>query len=92
MAFQGELTLTLGVWTLISTTNCTFQVRAGSVEILGTVDAAPAASDVGLAYGPGEGDGADVDTIARFPGIGTANRIYAKATMSDTRLFVSSSA
>ncbi len=92
MAFQGELTLTLGVWTLISTTNCTFQVRSGGVEIIGTVDAVPSPTDDGLIYMAGQGEGADVNTLSRFPGVGTANRIYAKAVQNETKIFVSSSA
>lgn len=91
-AYQGLTELTDNTWTLISEVNCTFSVVFGDVMIIGTASSAPASTAIGFPYYSGDAEGAETDVLGRFPGVGTANRLYAKATTPKATLFVSRAA
>jgi hypothetical protein len=81
-ALNGQIELASGAWTLLSEVNCTFQVVSGAAQILCMDGAAPTASDAGVVYQVGEGEEASTDVLARYPGAGTADRIYGRAHAS----------
>ena len=90
---NGTLNITQGEWTLISEINCTFVVNEGMVDIIGMDGAAPGISDNGIIYREGQGEDASTDTLARFTGAGTADRIYARSLSSGfATLFISRAA
>ena len=88
-AQNEEVTLSADTWTLISEVNCTFVVNEGAVEILGMDGATPDSDDTGILYRTGQGEDSETDTLARYPGAGTADRIYAISRGRDAKLFVS---
>jgi|GEM_PF-7018220 len=88
-AQNTQITLESDVWTLISEVNCTFVSVDGSIEVLGMDGSAPSLSDKGIPYASGQGEAAATDTLSRFVGAGTADRIYAISRGRKTNVFVS---
>lgn len=91
-AQNGRITLAADTWTLISEINCTFVVEEGEIEILGMDGAAPGASDEGVTYFKGQGEDVATDTLSRFVGSGTPDRIYAISRDAHAVVFVSRAA
>jgi hypothetical protein len=91
-ALNGSLVLEADTWTLISEINCTFTVEWGKVEILGMDGAAPASTAIGIRYHTGQGEAASTDTLSRFPGAGTPDRLYAISRGRTARMFISRAA
>jgi len=91
-AHNTTMTIPDDSWVQFSEINCTFVVEQGVVQVIGTQDAAPAASARGITYRMGQGQDVDYDMLGRFAGAGTANRLYARAPEGSSVLFVSRAA
>jgi hypothetical protein len=91
-ALNTWVTLPADTWTLISEIDCTFVVVSGIVEVLGMDGAAPVEADRGIPYANGAGEDASVAMLSRFPGSGTADRIYMISRGETGSVFVSRAA
>ena len=92
-ALNTWLPLPADTWTQFSEIDCTFVVvYGGTVEIIGMDGAAPDADDRGIPYPMGTGEDVDTGMLARFPGAGTADRLYAISRGENGAIFVSRAA
>lgn len=91
-AYNGAMTIPADEWTLVSEVNCTFVVNGPAVEVIGMDGAAPASTDYGIIYVTGAGEDAATDTLARFVGAGTADRLYMRGYQAKSSVFVSRAA
>lgn len=91
-ALNDRLELPADEWVLFSEIDCTFVVENGLVEIIGMDGAAPGADQSGISYQIGQGEDAATETLARFVGAGTADRLYARSRHIGGSMFVSRAA
>ena len=89
MAQNTDITLTAGVWTLLTNSDtpaATVQNRGGyTVYIKPTVGAvAPTSLDGALALNPLSGFTADLPLASIWPGVSGANRLYALCYIAAT--------
>jgi len=87
-AYNTTMSITAGVWTLISEVGCTFVAMTEEIEVIGATET-PATSVQGVRYPIGSGEDASTGTLARYPGAGTATGIYVMSRYRDAQVFVS---